>query len=331
MNLQRIIFYRGWKGCLMIPGIERLNGKGHASRGIHAKIISFLPRHYLPILREVSPAMNVLVRSGAYRRKASVPLKKSERRRSQSLFLKSAIETNDVKILSYFDTEQDYDFANYTEFAFQVNANVDTLEFVVRHDTALNNDRLLHFIAHYERLDLFERLDSFTWNDQALIGIAVSDYVLWPLEFMQKKGYDIVTAIALDRWNAHEEDSWPHYRRVILFMLQHSKLEMPSTHANRTVALSEMRALLSTCFIDCCKSDRKSDVALFSNLYGFLNNRFKFVDWLPVFDDNNNNTEEAIPDCLSWLTTDFKNVPAMMKILKRADCGCGTNCARYPK
>jgi hypothetical protein len=312
----------------MIPGIERLNGKGNASRGIHAKIISYLPRHYVPILREVSPALNRFVRIGAFRRKASVPLKKAERRKAQAVFLKSAIETNDVKILSYFDTEQDYDFANYTEFAFQVKAKVDTLEFVVRHDTTLDNDRLLGLIARYDRLDLFERLDSFNWNTSDLIDIAVSEYTLWPLEWMHKKGYDVMAEIAFDRWNAHEENSWPRYRRIILFALQHSKLPMPTFHADRPSASSEIQSLLETCFIDCCKSDRKSDVTLFSNLYEFLNNRFEFVNWLPVFDHN---TEEKIPDCLSWIMTDLKNVPDMMKILKYDDCGCGTNCARKTK
>lgn len=311
----------------MIPGIERLNGKGHASRGIHAKIISFLPRHYLPILREVSPELNRFVRSGWFKRNHAVPLQREERRRVQAFVLKSAIEKNDVKILSFFETEKNYDFANCTELAFKVNANVDTLEFVVRHDTALNNDRLLGFIVRYERLDLFERLDSFCWDTQELIGIAVSNYVLWPLEWIVKKGYDIVAEVALDRHNAHEESAWPRYRRVILFMLQHSKLPISNV---RPEACNDITALIATCFIDCCKSGRRSDVTLFSNLYEFLDYRFKFVDWLPVF-DHNNNTEEPMPDCLSWLATNFKNVPAMMKILKREDCGCGSNCARYLK
>lgn len=304
----------------MIPGIEKLVGKGDASRGIHKQILLHLPNHYLPIVKRVNKGFNELV-------------KELPTTLDQEDLIIQAIIANDVKSLSYYVTKMRYDMTGWTKFAFLQDASVETIVFLTQHDMCLRNHKLIQYICKYNKLDVFKSLEHLAWDPQWMIRCAVQYDCNWPLEWMISKNINVLEEVAFDRLNCHISEEWPSYRRIILFIIQHYEISYNDCKHEQKETTCRLLDLLATVFQDCCESDRLSDVTLFEHFYWILTAHYKFEEWVPInfpsrYDDRD---EDKLKPCLSWIESKYLNVPEMMDILNSKDCDCGEECARKKK
>lgn len=139
----------------------------------------------------------------------------------------------------------------------------------------------------------------------------------------------MIAEVAYDRFNCHLHREWPSYRRIILFIIQHYETSYNDSEIVRKEANWRLDDLIGTVFQDCCFSNRASDIKLFENFYDVLNALYLFAEWVPELVTQRSTSKDK--PCLSWIASDYQNVPKMMEILKEKDCDCGKECARRRK
>lgn len=207
----------------MIPHLTKVCGKGLASKGIHSKILSFIPREYAPILRQVSNEFkNAIPEDEVF-----------DRNKFYYDCMLGYIRQNDIVSLRYvcdtFDWNPLYVAKHHTllEHALRSNACIDIIMLIYEREFM---NHYCSFIE-YDRVDVIEllfkhhMLDLWKFMDNVFMYAPVK-YMYWILEHFPK---DDVFKIFWECLN-NTDMKWERFR---LFLAIGMKLKIPITSSCR--------------------------------------------------------------------------------------------------
>lgn len=274
-------------------------------RQLHARIFSFVPVHYKPILRMTSSLFKHTVDV----MHQHVFAAEDKRPSIQEEVKRAAVAAEDVTVLLWYQEEFDWDLSGCVEMAFEQRASLSTITQLLAHDMTVHVEQLMEWCIQYDMEAVFVGLVKDHWSVASIVKWAVKWSRMWPFEWAtRQRDGNVLEHLASALLLFNTEDAWPFLRRIFQYALLNVN--------PRAMDCFFPSILLKTAFVGCCLSDRASDCVLFTNFHAFIKKQCEVCLFVTV--DHPLYPKEG---CAGWAKTE--NGAAILSEVKAGvECAC---------